>query len=496
MSLLKFINNKEVTLIATVNSGDTNLPIASLTADPLVGAIFNYSDKYVATLTNGTDIEIIHMVAAVPTGSPTSYTIVRGQEGTLALTWGTGDKLSLRVTGGVLNNFLQNNSNIDLGPGETYSRETPLFQDKAYIARADTATYTRANSTFVSENSFFLDTTGIYLLAYLQSGTTAASEPLFSNNAIQADGTAVVLSIQLSTTEGDIYEAGTSLGQTASAVGQKTLALGSKGFVSSGLGALANGDRAISMNLGKALADDSVAIGDGAAYGIESISLGETSFINRSFTTKGISSKPMNVLLNGVADIKTNFVSTVWSYPIDFSGGSTWTASTAYTHGSVVKPTTPDGNQYIRLDNNYKAYSKLFPVTYAAGISGTTEPTWVDIEDNFTFDGDGKWLCKSNTGAILTLPGKFLVKRIGIVLFDTSTITIQPGVSFGVSGNNTAFLSPTTTTNLTGNNKVQMFEVLNSELTTTLTYTINTPATAIKMVGQIFFEGFLAESWL
>jgi len=62
--------------------------------------------------------------------------------------------------------------------------------------------------------------------------------------------------------------------------------------------------------------------------------------------------------------------------------GTTWQASTAYSLGDVVEPTTPDGNVYECT---------------TAGTSGATEPTWVTGEGNTTTDNTVVWTCHTKT---------------------------------------------------------------------------------------------------
>ncbi len=60
------------------------------------------------------------------------------------------------------------------------------------------------------------------------------------------------------------------------------------------------------------------------------------------------------------------------------NAGATWEASTEYSLGDVVEPTTPDGNVYECT---------------TAGTSGGTEPSWVTGEGNTTTDNTVTWTC-------------------------------------------------------------------------------------------------------
>ncbi len=64
------------------------------------------------------------------------------------------------------------------------------------------------------------------------------------------------------------------------------------------------------------------------------------------------------------------------------NAGPSWQASTAYSLGDVVEPTTPDGNVYECT---------------TAGTSGGTEPSWVTGEGNTTTDNTVVWTCHTKT---------------------------------------------------------------------------------------------------
>ena len=63
---------------------------------------------------------------------------------------------------------------------------------------------------------------------------------------------------------------------------------------------------------------------------------------------------------------------------------SAWAASTAYSLGAKVKPTTANGNVYECT---------------TAGTSGTTEPTWPTVDGATVTDGTVVWTCRTGTPA-------------------------------------------------------------------------------------------------
>jgi len=104
---IKFTNNATTTLASGITNVATSLTVASGT-----GAKFptlSGSDVFYATLANtaGT-VEIVQVTAR----STDTFTIVRGQDGTTAVAWNTGDKVELRVTAADLAAMAQTANNL------------------------------------------------------------------------------------------------------------------------------------------------------------------------------------------------------------------------------------------------------------------------------------------------------------------------------------------------------------------------------------------------
>lgn len=110
MGNIRWTNNGSSTLAAGIASGDTSLTIASLT-----GALFpvvtgsQYAKITVEDILG--NIEIMHMTAR----AGDVLTVVRAQEGTVALAFPSGSRVELRVTAGELSEFLQKTA--DTMPG-------------------------------------------------------------------------------------------------------------------------------------------------------------------------------------------------------------------------------------------------------------------------------------------------------------------------------------------------------------------------------------------
>jgi len=111
-----FTNNAATTLASGILSGATSLTVATGT-----GALFptiTGSEYFYCTLTNtGGTIEIVRITAR--TGD--TMTIVRGQDGTTAAAWNTGDKFELRLNRIDLLNFPQLDSTNTFSLAQTLS---------------------------------------------------------------------------------------------------------------------------------------------------------------------------------------------------------------------------------------------------------------------------------------------------------------------------------------------------------------------------------------
>jgi hypothetical protein len=488
----KFYNNRSTTLTASLASGATTLPVASLLADPLATAIAA-GTVVTATLSNaaGTLVEIISLTASAGGATPTSYTISRGQQGTVDLSWNIGDSLKLNLTAAELDKFAQ----TFYADVTALSNGIQTFQSAVYAAVA--ANINRPDSTVVAKGSLYVAASGQTLVYFLEGGTTAASSPFYggfgSKVSINQDGSAVGMGIPIQSngTLDPIFGLGDSFGQDSYAIFFDSLAISGKPDT------FAQGERSLAIN-GKALGNDSVAI-NGVALGIKSSAYGGQSILRYGLGTSGIAEKPANAKVNTVdgafSQYDSNLQSIVWSEPCDFTGGATWTATTQVKHGYVMKPTAGGSRQFVRIDNNYHSLSKAFSAGYVAGSTGATQPTW-PVSDRLTVaDGGGSWFALSNVGRTLRLNSLFLVQEIGIVIFDWSAITAQPFVSFGINGNNTLFVPSTQTTKLTASNTAQFFTPVNPTLATDLTMSIDTLAVGTRMLGQVFFRGFYCPAW-
>lgn len=104
---IKFTNNATTTLASSINNSVTSLSVASG-----AGALFpslSGSDVFYVTLANLTgSVEIVKVTAR----TSDTFTIVRGQDGTSALSWSAGDKVELRPVAAAMGAMAQTANNL------------------------------------------------------------------------------------------------------------------------------------------------------------------------------------------------------------------------------------------------------------------------------------------------------------------------------------------------------------------------------------------------
>jgi len=106
---VKYTNNATTTLSAGINASVTSIGVASVAKFPSISG----SDYYYATIanTNNTTIEVIKVTSA----SGTTLTVVRGQDGTTAQSFASGDNFQIRVTAATLESATQSDVSITGG---------------------------------------------------------------------------------------------------------------------------------------------------------------------------------------------------------------------------------------------------------------------------------------------------------------------------------------------------------------------------------------------
>ena len=346
---------------------------------------------------------------------------------------------------------------------------------------------THAVSTAYSVGNERVTATGDWVYQCLVAGTSGGSAPTWGGVYV-TDGTVV-------------WRRKGHIGQGRIAVGSGVHAIGQSAFSSGNNGAFAGGDQSICFS-GEAAGNTSLALSGGNAYHDKSVVVGtqQTSRGNHVLLT-GSCLPSLDQYPNWNFGYEpywyAGLVGSFISETIDFAGGSTWAASTAYKHGKVVKPTTPNGKQYVCVDANYNGLKIDAGVSYTGSTSGGSEPTWPTVNgDSVTDNGNIDWVCIDNAGYTITPPMNFVVRSVGIIVYEYTAITVQPYVSIGTTGNLTLFVNNQQTTNLTAANKAQFWNITDSQAVPDVTIKIDTLATGTQLLCRVVFEGYYTKHWL
>lgn len=177
-----------------------------------------------------------------------------------------------------------------------------------------------------------------------------------------------------------------------------------------------------------------------------------------------------------------------------------WAASTTYTDGDVVRPTSANGRQYhLWLPSwSYDAQAKPNQI-----VSGGTQPTWPTTQGDSwsgTYDGnDYEWICVNPTGGVtMPMPADlvFYPSEVGFVCYKHASVTAAPFVSIGVTGNDTLFVNNQQLTGITGANQRQAFTGFNQGVTSGLRFKVVTKATGTdsQFHGRFYVKGTFVQA--
>lgn len=300
----------------------------------------------------------------------------------------------------------------------------------------------------------------------------ASSVCIGSNSDTSGDsGTAVGVSA-------DAFTNASALGKSSKALGSSSIAIGSS--------AEATGTSSVAMGVGaQARSLRGVAIGSGA----------QNYIVQNAISTAGlpITHHPFNWWTGNEAFSNTGLIGTLISEPLDLTGGSTWLASTPYNHGDVIKPTTPNGFQYLWYDNGFDIWSDPDLSGYTPGSSEASEPTWPVVSGD-SYDGaNGSWIAVSNSAYTIALHADFLIEEVLFIAYNCSGISSQANISIGQVGSLTKAVNNQPTVSLLADKDVTKWTLAQPVLLSDITISIDTLAVGTQMLGNFVFKGFYAK---
>ena len=428
-----FTNNVETILSAGITSIATEITVPD-------ASIFNFEIKdgdgitygfhEVATITNGTNIEIVHITDANTTTN--ILTVIRAQEGTTGFAFAADDAIETRVTADTMN-------------GGWYGREYSWEQGNPGLFSVDLVTL-RSSANHKSG--------GDYSIAI---GSKASAMSVGSI----AIGKDVVIS---ETTLSSAIAIG--LGATININGVDSIAIG-EWAACDDLDCVAVGPSS------SAEIDGAVAVGRGAyATGKQSIAIGKYAADNASTFIGGIAigSEAYNYAQEGII---LGFGSTVaTSATQGISLGSNIDCNVAKTH--VIT-----GMSAIQADN-----AQTDEVTF---FSGQETIVFSQIVDFKTIAGDV-------VAITLPVGGTFFPNEVGFIPTAVTTSTGNPTITFGITGDSTAIVaSMVTTVDTVRDRDIAIVNAANNGGVTSLTMSVTTGATATTFLGRVYFKGIMLE---
>ena len=391
---------------------------------------------------NGLVFEIVKVTAV--TG--TTLTIVRAQQGTSAAEWPANTVVECRLTATALNNIVE----FDQG-GDALGTNAINLQTS------------RSASTEVA------------------SGTSAIA----IGDDTTASGTGAI-----------------AIGDTTTASGNNGVAIGTQTTAALGL-------RSIALGYSSAV-EDGYSIGISGYWGVEDgrnitygLSLGSTTkplpfdYAECICTLPFLSNNAIWETI-GDPDVANNMQHTTrevtfTSAPVQ-AGDREWAATTSYTHGDCVLPTTPNGYSYFC----YCAFDSAAYTT--TDTSGGSEPTWPTTVGDSVQDGasDIWWVCVDLDDLQVLLPdyARFTPTSVGVIARACvpGGSAVQPTVSFGINGALAKYKAAAALTLMTGTGASQFYDPINTESAKQFGGAV-TGGSDIDITLQLVLKGYVVENY-
>jgi len=474
----KYSNDGIATLSAPLL--DTDL---EMTLDTGLGDNFQViasPDFELIKIISGDSFEIVKVTERT-LGSDT-LDIERAQESTTALTVAAGSTVKSTLTAGTIANLLDSRNDL-VQAGEDAVAQSAKAISIGYQAANPLLGVTppsRAISTPYAAGEIII-TGGIWWLECMIAGTSSAgSYSIAGTGSYVLDGTVVWREIGSLGSEVSIGESawaryGVALGKNAFGFG---LQLGEQAYAN--LKSIAKGYRA------KCLSKNSMAMGSNS---IEY----ETEYALASDSLMPIVQHVFDWDFGSENRYKNNLIGAISSEPIDLAGGKLWSASLVTNHAEIIRPTVGNGCQFIYFDENMQMKNDPKNLSYTAAAIEATEPTWTTGQEDFigTSDPQKYFVCIRNDGSyVMGLSTDMLIEEVYFICHKASTVTVQPNISIGITGDLTKLINNQAATGLTADKTVMKWTPTNPVIMSEIAITIDTLATADQMLGHFLFKGF------
>lgn len=534
--LFNGLNNYSSTITAGISAVDTSCTVATFSTlpSPVPGEYFylTFSGQV------GNTPEIVRVTAR----ASGVLTITRAQDGTTAQAWSANALIEAYITDGDLEQFAQGVDNtgnakgtnaLDIQSGRTGvtrvasgTQATALGYDN--LASASSATAVGTGNTASGSNS----------AAFGRNNAASGADAVAIGNtatASQARSVAVGLNCTASGA-GD----STAVGNNCTASGTFSGAFGD-GAVASGQGATAIGGFAPSAAGADAVAvgtsasaafTNSVAVGRAAATGatqVDAVALGSGASVTNgnngvAIGKSAIGSNDSVAVGSGASTgTSTNAVS-IGKSAVTTGGGTTVGANTTNAGTDCVivgssASSTAAGTSALALGSNASVSANQATAIGTFAIA-RVEKMMNEAGTNIVRNHDGNWSGSSDelfayagretivfgkditlTAAAaddvvaITIPSgaRFYVDEVGIIIGTSNTVTVNPQVSFGITGDTTALLAQTAITAVAQYNRTRFQTPVSIHGQGSLTFSVKVSATATTLVGRPYFKGICVE---
>jgi hypothetical protein len=531
-----FSNNATTSLAADLTDSATTLTVASSSAFATLSA----GDWEMVTLAAGDALEIVKVTAR----DGDEWTVERAQEGTTAQAWDTGDTVQARLTAGSAAGFVQTagiskaigtgatanaTDGVAIGASANAGAYSAALGSNANasgqggVAMGYAATASGTDSLSLGANTdatqaeaiaagSLAQATGGQGIAVGKAATASASQSIahgvFANSAglgsvsigwesdALADYGAAVGPYAQSTASYTV-----AMGYAASASAESAIAIGKSSAASEVLGvalghqsSAAQSAVAVGPNA-KATATAATALGSSSnAHGARSCAInGHDAFSPRSVVARGFWSVPEDDWNDQFENYSAGAESTFAMPYVDLAAPPAWAASTQYSHGDVVVPTTGGTVQY-RAWCSYADETLL----HLTPTSGETEPTWPGAGGSVAINGtdNAEWIGIDLDAGYETesVPEwlDFYPTEIAFICQHYAATTGTPTISVGTASAPTLILNAAQV-GITGAGQIYRFTLPNPcpriSSGEAILVTLDAAASAGRMVGRFLLTG-------
>ena len=441
-----FSNNASTKLTTLLGISDTTFTVTTGEGAKFNSGVYTGSSHWeLLTLTDGTDWEVVKVTNILGD----VFTVTRGYELGTQKEWPIGTTVEARITKATLSSFVQNNTTNT----EALSIGRFAAGSSDFATAVGWSAYSFGlNSTAVGAGSQSYYEYGSAFGSYARAGA-AHSLRSSSNNS-----TAIELGYAVSTSSGGHKLVCTTAGTTGASVPTfNTSAIGdttTDGTVTwTYLGADTTGSYNLSAGyLSSALMDNSTTFGIKAASASNSTSIGFNTLSTSGSTSIGYSATSISNL--GIA-LGSNAIN------------------------RIGESNNITGLSLIRKDNGEAATDEHLYFTGSQAIVFSKEIDLKTLADDVS---------------TITIPtgSTFYPDEVGVVVTSADTVTVQPEVSFGITGNTTAVLTQTATTKSAAKGR-DVFTPSSKDGVTSLTTSVKVAATATTLLGRFYWKGILVE---